>query len=534
WFDSGSMPFAQVHYPFENQDWFHEHCTADFIVEYIAQTRGWFYTQHVLAVALFDQPAFRNVICHGVVLDAEGRKLSKKLRNYPDPEEVMETIGSDALRWYLMASPILRGGDLRIATDGSGISDVVRLVLNPIWNAFHFFTLYANADGYRARFRTDATGDLDRYLLAKTRTLVDAVTDALDRYDLAGACNQIGSYLDALNNWYIRRSRERFWAPGAVDADASGTAADKADAFDTLYTVLVTLSRISAPLLPMLAEEIHTGLTGERSVHLVDWPDAVDLPHDPDLVRAMDEVRAVCSTALGLREDHKLRNRLPLLSLAVAGERAAALAPFTDLIASELNVKAVTLHDDRTAYGTEVVRPNPRVLGPRLGRDVQAVLAAARAGDWHRDDTGTVVVGGHALHDGEYELALQTTETDGPDATPTLAAEAVRHVDPEGRMVDTGLVVALDLTVTPELHGEGVTRDLVRLVQQARRDADLDVTDRITLTLSLPAAQRAMVQAHQEHLAQSVLATSIDYRDEPGEQSAPLDGTNASWTITRA
>ena len=534
WFESGSMPFAQVHYPFENQDWFHEHCTADFIVEYIAQTRGWFYTQHVLAVALFDQPAFRNVICHGVVLDAEGRKLSKKLRNYPDPEEVMETIGSDALRWYLMASPILRGGDLRIATDGSGISDVVRLVLNPIWNAFHFFTLYANADGYQAQFRTDATGDLDRYLLAKTRTLVDAVTDALDRYDLAGACNQIGSYLDALNNWYIRRSRERFWAPGAVDADASGTAADKADAFDTLYTVLVTLSRISAPLLPMLAEEIHTGLTGERSVHLVDWPDAVDLPHDPDLVRAMDEVRAVCSTALGLREDHKLRNRLPLLSLAVAGERAAALAPFTDLIASELNVKAVTLHDDRTAYGTEVVRPNPRVLGPRLGRDVQAVLAAARAGDWHRDDTGTVVVGGHALHDGEYELALQTTETDGPDATPTLAAEAVRHVDPEGRMVDTGLVVALDLTVTPELHGEGVTRDLVRLVQQARRDADLDVTDRITLTLSLPAAQRAMVQAHQEHLAQSVLATSIDYRDEPGEQSAPLDGTNASWTITRA
>jgi isoleucyl-tRNA synthetase len=445
----------------------------------------------------------------------------------------METIGSDALRWYLMASPILRGGDLRIATDGSGISDVVRLVLNPIWNAFHFFTLYANADGYRARFRTDATGDLDRYLLAKTRTLVDAVTDALDRYDLAGACNQIGAYLDALNNWYIRRSRERFWAPGAVDAGASGTAADKADAFDTLYTVLVTLSRITAPLLPMLAEEIHTGLTGERSVHLVDWPDAEALPHDPDLVRAMDEVRAVCSTALGLREDHKLRNRLPLPGLAVAGERAEALAPFTDLVASELNVKTVTLHHDRTAYGTEVVRPNPRVLGPRLGREVQAVLAAARAGDWHRDDGGTVVVGGHPLHEGEYELALQTADDSGAGATPTRAAEAVRYVDPEGRMVDTGLVVVLDLTVTPELHAEGVTRDLVRLIQQARRDAGLEVTDRIDLVLSLPPEQRAMVEAHQEHLSLSVLATSVSYRDEPGDQSAPLDGTTASWTITR-
>ena len=174
WFDSGSMPYAQVHYPFENKEWFEENSPADWIVEYIAQTRGWFYTLHVLSVALFDRPAFSNVSCHGVVLDADGRKLSKKLRNYPDPEEVMESIGSDALRWYLMSSPILRGGDLKIAADGSGIADTVRLVLNPIWNAFHFFTLYANADGYRARFRTDATGDLDRYLHVSRETLLGA------------------------------------------------------------------------------------------------------------------------------------------------------------------------------------------------------------------------------------------------------------------------------------------------------------------------------------------------------------------------
>ncbi len=531
WFESGSMPFAQVHYPFENKEWFDTHSPADFIVEYIAQTRGWFYTLHVLSVALFDRPAFRNVICHGVVLDAEGRKLSKKLRNYPDPEEVMETIGSDALRWYLMASPILRGGDLKIATDGSGISDVVRLALNPIWNAFHFFTLYANADDYRATWRTDASGDLDRYLLAKTRQLVEQVTEAMDGYDLAGACNLVVAYLDALNNWYIRRSRERFWAPGAVgsDAELTGVAADKVDAFDTLYTVLVTLSRVVAPLLPMLTEEIHTGLTGERSVHLTDWPDASALPADPELVRAMDEVRAVCSTALGLREQHKLRNRLPLRSLAVAGERAEALRPYVGLIADELNVKEVVLADDPAEYGTEVLRPNPRVLGPRLGKDVQTVIAAAKSGAWSRNDDGSVEVGGHRLETGEFELVLETT-----DAASDRASAPVRFVDPEGRTVDTRLVAALDTTVDAELHAEGVARDLVRLVQQARKDAGFEVTDRITLTLALPHEQRTMVETHERHLTSSVLATSVAYVEDRQALDAKLDGVDASFAVARA
>ncbi|MCU1371561.1 MAG: hypothetical protein JWO77_2755, partial [Ilumatobacteraceae bacterium] len=464
------------------------------------------------------------------VLDDTGRKLSKKLRNYPDPEVVFETQGADALRWFLLSSPILRGLDFRIERDGAGIAEVVRLVLNPIWNAFHFFTLYANADGYQAQFRTDASGELDRYLLAKTRTLVDAVTAAMDAYDIAGACNQITAYLDALNNWYIRSSRERFWAPGAA-GPADGTAptglADaKADAFDTLYTVLVTLSKVVAPLLPMLAEEIHTGLTGERSVHLADWPDASALPADPELVRAMDEVRAVCSTALGLREERKLRSRLPLPSLAIAGDRAAALEPFAHLIANELNVKAVEVSADRTAYGTEVVRPNPRVLGPRLGKQVQEVIRAAKAGDWTRSDDGAVVVGGHPLADGEYELVLQTADD--------VAASPVRYVDPEGRTVDTGLVVALDANVTPELHAEGATRDLVRAVQSARKEAGLDVTDRIALTLQLPPQQQAMVAANQAHLESSVLATTVTYTDDAQPSSCLLDGTEVTFGVTRA
>ncbi|MEZ5179650.1 MAG: DUF5915 domain-containing protein [Acidimicrobiales bacterium] len=234
----------------------------------------------------------------------------------------------------------------------------------------------------------------------------------------------------------------------------------------------------------------------------------------------------MCSTALGVREDHKLRSRLPLRSLAVAGARAEALGPFADLIAQELNVKAVPTSADRTAYGTEVVRPNPRALGPPSGKDVQAVIKAAKAGEWSRAEDGSVLVGGHALHDGEYELVLQAADD--------VAAAPVRYVDPEGRTIDTGLVVALDTTVTPELHAEGVARDLVRLVQQARKDAGLEVTDRISLALHLPAEQAAMVEAHRRHLADSVLATSVDLVDEPQASEATLDGVGISFAVARA
>ena len=220
WFESGSMPFAQVHYPFENAEWFESHFPADFIVEYINQTRGWFYTLHVLAGALFDQPAFKNVICHGILLADDGAKLSKKLRNYTEPAEIFETKGSDAMRWYLMAANIVRGGDLRISDHG--IAEVTRQVLLPIWNAYAFFTLYANAEGYEARARTDSGHLLDRYILAKTRAMAEAVTERMDAYDLPGAAAEIRGFIGALNNWYIRRSRDRFWNAGGgrTDADA--------------------------------------------------------------------------------------------------------------------------------------------------------------------------------------------------------------------------------------------------------------------------------------------------------------------------
>ncbi|HEX7096286.1 MAG TPA: isoleucine--tRNA ligase [Acidimicrobiales bacterium] len=509
WFESGSMPFAQVHYPFENKEWVEQH-TADFIVEYIAQTRGWFYTMHVLSVALFDRPAFKNCICHGVVLDEDGRKLSKRLRNYPDPEEVFETIGSDALRWFLMASPILRGGDLRIDREGSGISDAVRLVINPIWNAYSFFTLYANVDNYRAQYRTDSPQLLDRYVLAKTRELVDNVTARFDAYDLAGACSEITSFLDALNNWYIRRSRDRFWAPGAVEA-----ADDKRDAFDTLYTVLHTLTRVAAPLLPFVCEEVYRGLTAEDSVHLADWPDASLLPADHELVAAMDRVRDVCSTALRLREDTSLRVRLPLASLVVAGRDSQTLAPFVDLIADEVNVKRVELTDDLSAYATFVLRPNGKVLGPRLGKAMQSVFAAAKKGEW-RLDGDRVHVADQVLTPGEYELLLQSPEG--------VTAAALRSND---------AVVTLDTTVTPELAAEGLARDVIRAVQQARKDDDLVVTDRIRLRLDAPARIIEAVRAHESTVAAAVLAREVTYGSLAGTRvhEAKVEGDVVRFTI---
>jgi isoleucyl-tRNA synthetase len=506
------MPFAQVHYPFENRNWFEHHYPGDFIVEYIAQTRGWFYTLHVLATALFDKPAFQNVICHGVVLDAEGRKLSKRLRNYPEPDEVFETHGADAMRWYLMASPILRGLDLRIDIDAAGVAEVVRAVLNPVWNAYHFFTLYANADGYRASFRTDSDQLLDRYVLAKTRELIEQVQQQMDTYDIPGACTTVHAFIDALNNWYIRRSRERFWGTSEGVDERS-----RRDAMDTLYTVLVTFSQVAAPLLPMITEEIYRGLAGDESVHLTDWPDADSYPADADLVRDMDRAREICSVALSLRSDRGLRVRLPLASITVAGHDSARLRPYVGLIEDEVNVKAVELTDDVEAFGSFVLRPNGKVVGPKLGGDTQNVMKAAREGEWTLNDDGTVTVGGHTLEGDEFELAL--------DAKEGVAAAPLR---------DNDAVVSLDVELTPELEAEGLARDLVRAVQNERRERGLDVTDRIALRLHGPDELRSTLEPLDGYVAEQVLATTVGWVDEDLGTSAELSGTRITFDFSVA
>ncbi|MFZ9563857.1 MAG: isoleucine--tRNA ligase, partial [Ilumatobacteraceae bacterium] len=488
WFESGSMPFAQVHYPFENTAWFEQHYPGDFIVEYIGQTRGWFYTLHVLATALFDRPAFSTCVSHGIVLGDDGQKMSKSLRNYPDPMVVFDTYGADAMRWYLLSSAILRGADFSVTE--AGIRETVRQVLLPLWNSWYFLGLYANAEDVRGRVRVDSSNVLDRYILAKTSDLVSSVTADLDSYDLFSACANTREFLDILTNWYIRRSRDRFWS-GDVDA------------VDTLHTVLETLCRVAAPLLPLITDTVYEGLTGGSSVHLTDWPSANDLPSNPELVRAMDRVREVCSVALSIRKAHARRVRLPLAELKVSHPDAESLREFIDIIADEVNVKSVVLSSVQEAGATAVLQVIPGALGPRLGGRTQEVIKAVKVGDWTHEN-GVVVAGGIELVEGEYTIKM-------------AAAEGAA-----GAALSDGLgMVGLDIVVTPELAAEGTARDLIRLVQQARRDADLDVSDRIELTLGVSESVRRQVSAFVDMISRETLAVSVAWGG--GEPNANLE-----------
>ncbi|TQC50387.1 isoleucine--tRNA ligase [Rhodococcus sp. WS4] len=493
WFESGSMPFAQVHYPFENQDWFDSHFPGDFIVEYNGQTRGWFYNLHVLATALFDRPAFKTVAAHGIVLGDDGLKMSKSKGNYPDVNEVFDRDGSDAMRWFLMSSPILRGGNLVVTEQG--IRDGVRQAILPLWNAWSFLQLYAPTSG---TWRTDSTNVLDRYILAKLAGTRDVITEALETNDIAGACDELRTFCDALTNWYVRRSRSRFW-----DEDT--------DAVDTLHTVLELVTRLAAPLLPLISEVIWRGLTGGRSVHLADWPAQKELPADVELVSAMDEVRSVCSTVLGLRKAQNLRVRLPLPEVTVASDDAERLRPYLGLIADEVNVKKVDLTTDVDAHGRFELVVNARAAGPRLGKDVQTVIKAVKAGDWSENSDGVVVAAGIELLPEEYTQRLVAAE---PESTAAL---------PDG----AGLVV-LDSAVTEELEAEGWAKDRIRELQDARRAAGLEVSDRITVVLDVPAERRDWALAHRELIAGEILAVELELADAPGDAVELGEGVRAA------
>ena len=492
WFDSGSMPYGQVHYPFENEQWFRTHFPGDFIVEYIGQTRGWFYTLHVLATALFDRPAFKTCVAHGIVLGNDGAKMSKSLRNYPDVNEVFDRDGSDAMRWFLMASPILRGGNL-IVTE-QGIREGVRQVLLPLWNAYSFLALYAPGVG---TWRTDSAHVLDRYILAKLDALRDDLTAAMDVCDISGACEQLRQFTEALTNWYVRRSRSRFWE-------------EDRDAIDTLHTVLEVTTRLAAPLLPMACEVIWRGLTAQRSVHLTDWPQAGLMAEDPALVAAMDQVREVCSAGSSLRKAKKLRVRLPLPKVTVAVEDPQQLEPFVNLIADELNVKAVELTDDIAAHGRFELTVNARAAGPRLGKSVQDAIVAVKAGRGVLNDDGTLSAGEVVLHAGEYESKLVAAD---PGCTAALPGGA-------------GLVV-LDDTVTPELEAEGWAKDRIRELQDLRKSSGLDVSDRITVVMAVPGERSAWAHTHRELIAHEILATGFEF-GEPADGVEIGDGVRVA------
>ena len=488
WFDSGSMPFAQVHYPFENQDWFESHNPADFIVEYIGQTRGWFYTMHVLSTALFDRPAFSHVISHGIVLGSDGQKMSKSLRNYPDVSEVFDRDGADAMRWFLMSSSVIRGGNLVVTEEG--IREAVRQFLLPLWSTYYFLGLYIG--DHEPCWRTDSPHVLDRYILAKMRGLIEDTTTHFEALDSPMAAQSIRDFADVLTNWYVRRSRDRFWSGNDTDA------------MDTLYTVLETLCRVAAPLAPLISEEVWRGITGGESVHLTDWPDAQEFPEDPALAHTMDRVRDVASAGLALRKSHQRRVRLPLSSLTIVSEGATALVPFSDIISEELNVAVVDCVNldegaiERFGVGRKLI-PNARALGPRVGGAIQGLIAQAKSGNWSIEG-GVVTVGDTALQEGEYTLEL------------TSASEETAV-----SFLDDGGFVLLDTTVTEAQEAEGLARDAIRWIQQERKSSGLDVSDRIDLVLEADEAAREALTTHQKLVGDETLATSLNIEPLQGE-----------------
>lgn len=497
WFESGSMPYAQVHYPFENKQWFEEHFPADFIVEAIDQTRGWFYTLTVLSTALHNKPAFKNCICTGLLMAEGGQKLSKRLKNYPDPNEVLENIGSDSLRWFLVSSPVLKGGNLAVDKEGKEIAKATREALIPLWNAFYFFTLYANAESYKAKEVYVSTDAMDNYILSKLKKLGEIVKNGMNSYDVAVACDAVAAFIEVLNNWYIRRTRDRFWEGEAL-------------AFDVLYTVLVNLSKIAAPLMPFATEYVYKNLTGEESVHLCDYPALEQINYDTKLVEDMDFLQELCSAGKFIREEKKLRNRLPLNSLTVVGRELSQ--EYQEIIKDELNVKAVKFDSNLEAYADKKLYLYTPLLGKTLGKDMGAVMAAYKQGQWSMNDDGTLNIGGHNLTKDLFEVRLEMK--DGISGAPFAENKAL---------------VTLDTEVTPQLKREGMARDFVRLVQTLRKDKDFNISDRIELCYSTSSDELALaLKENESYIAEQVLAVKVNNACTDG-QKADIEGAEIAF-----
>ena len=484
WFESGSMPYAQVHYPFANKEWFESHFPADFIVEAMDQTRGWFYTLTVLSTALHHKPAFKNCICTGLLMAEGGQKLSKRLKNYPDPAMVLDKIGSDTLRWFLVSSPVLKGGNLAVDQEGKEIVKAARVAQIPFWNAFYFFTLYANAEGYRAKEVATSEDSLDRYILSRLKMLAAEVKKGLDTYDVAHSCNEIAAFMEVLNNWYIRRSRDRFWA------------GDR-QAFDVLYTVLVNLSKILAPLMPFTAEHVYQTLVDAKaSVHLADYPLLTDIEADDRLVAEMDFVQDLCSAGKFIREEKNLRNRLPLSSLTVAGENISFLqGQYREIIKDELNVKEVVFDEDVSRHAAKSLYLYTPLLGKKLGKSMGQVMAAyneyRKTGVpcWAENGNEGISLAGVFLTPDLYEERLEI-----------LGGKAGKA------FADNKAVVVLDTEVTPALAREGMARDFVRLVQNLRKEKDFNISDRIRLSWQTDDENlRLALKENEEYIKSQVL-----------------------------
>jgi len=479
WFESGAMPYGQSHYPFENREFFEAHFPADFINEGLDQTRGWFYTLIVLAAALFKKPAFKNCVVSGLVLANDGKKMSKSLRNYTDPMEVINVFGADALRLFLVNSAVVKADDLRYSDEG--VRDVMKSIILPLWNAYSFFVTYANIDGIRPEAAPNNPGNpLDQWILSEAENLVEKVGAALDGYDLSRAVDPIPRFIDMLNNWYIRRSRRRFWR-SAKTGIANDT--DKLEAYGTLHDVLKTLVTVAAPFMPFTADAIWQNLRGDgdpESVHLADFPVPRESRRDRPLEFRMAAVQRAVSMGRALRSQYNIKVRQPLRMAELVtrnGDEKKALLEMAEIIREELNVKDVAFRDNEEDLVEYEVKANFRVMGKEFGKDMKA--AAARIEELSQSEIQGLLDGA------SLSLDFQTGEGDMRTMEITADKLDIRRKEKANlRILNEGtLTVGLDTEITRELSMEGDIRDLIRGVQNMRKEMGLEVTDRIKLAV---------------------------------------------------
>ncbi|WP_332448387.1 isoleucine--tRNA ligase [Sphaerochaeta sp.] len=498
WFESGSMPYAQLHYPFENKEYFEEHFPADFICEGLDQTRGWFYTLTVIAAGLWDKPAFTHCITNGIVLNAEGKKLSKSERNYTDPMDMVRQYGADSLRFALMNSAVVRAEDLKFSEDL--VKEVLKSLIIPLWNAYSFFVTYANIDGYvpSETAYEQLENPMDRWIISATQRFVQDVTNALEAYDIQKACSNFVPFIDELNNWYIRRSRRRFWK-GESDTD-------KKQAYDTLYKVLMTFVKVAAPIIPFTTEEIYLNLKTDdmcESIHLCDYPEYQEGQRDFELENQMSLTQKAIAMGRALRASNNLKIRQPLQTLYLVDrneEDRKILASMQEIIAEELNVKEVQLQQDESALVDYSAKANFKVLGSSLGKDMKEV-AAMIVGFGGKLIASILDGHTHQLSYSKGEVAIGSEQI------------IVQRTEKEGVKVlnDGMLTVGFDTKVTEQLLEEGIARDIIRSIQNLRKESGFEVSDRIRLTWDGDEMIARVFEHYAQTIAKETLSNSVRF-----------------------
>lgn len=514
WFESGAMPYAQVHYPFENKHHFEKTFPADFICEGLDQTRGWFYTLTILAAALFDKPAFKSVVVNGIVLAEDGRKMSKSLRNYTDPNEVINKFGADALRLFLMTSSVVKAEEVKYSDDG--VKEILRDIILPLWNAYSFFVTYANTDKVRPQGRPENPANpLDAWILSEIERLTERMIENMEKNDVSRTLEYLVAFLDQLNNWYIRRSRRRFWK--------SGNDADKLEAYGTLYYVLKNLMTLAAPFIPFITEEIWQNLrldTDAESVHLADYPLPKAQYRNRELEAKMETVQKAVIMGRALRSSHNLKNRQPLSAVYLvtrSAEERNILREMEDIIIEELNVKQAVFQENEEALVEYKAKANFKVLGKVLGPHMK--VAAARIEGLSSPEIQTLLEGS-TLHMDVEGIALELNQE---NVLVQRVEKASLKVINEG-----SLTVALDSEVTLELQQEGLIRDLVRGIQNLRKENGLQVSDRIILKIMGDGELKAALDNFMDYVKTETLAVEVLW-EKSGDAVSHEAGDSQAW-----